>query len=144
MQATTFTSSILDLLSPDNFKCLPISYSELSCSWEHPRLTEEYVVSGYTIQYKLAEGYDYYPEYGHVIKTPLQPNAQQYNISSLQPSGGYLVILTAELNTEVGSGGSGIFLQPAESPSVPSIIVQTSTVNTTLADSEPSSIVNIF
>ena len=94
------------------------------------------MVSGYTIHYKLADGYDYYPEYGRVLKTPLLPNVQQYNISSLQPSGGYLVVLTAKLSTEVGSGGSGIYLPPVES--VPSITVQTSTVNITLADGELS------
>ena len=107
----------------------------MSCSWSVPALTD-HVVLGYTIHYKLAEGYDYFPEYGIILETPLKPHVRQYTIGSLQPSAGYLVILEATLSPGVDGSGSGDFLLPEDISNATTTMTTTSIVNITLPDGE--------
>ena len=122
---------LADSLSPINFQCVPTSYSMLSCAWQPPVLME-YEIVGYRLSYKLADGFDYYPGYGTVVETTLQSNTLQYNINSLQPYGGYLVVLEANVSTVSEMTGSGSI--PTSSPEY--TIREASTINITLADSK--------
>jgi len=110
----------------------------LTCSWELPK-PFEYTLLGYTLTYKLADGFDYYPGYGNVVKTSLPAATLQYTIESLEPFGGYLVELQANVSSEVASSGIGsaVLSQP-ETLSSPYKTIQTSTVNTTLPHSKHS------
>ena len=108
----------------------------LLCSWQPPTIPGFQVV-GYKLSYKLADGFDYYPGYGVVMETTLASNTQQYAINSLQPYGGYLVVLETNITTvpEAPGSGSEAFLTPEMPNSPPQYTIrETSTVNTTLAD----------
>ena len=122
---------------PVNLDCLSTNSSTLSCTWEPPVISE-YTLLEYQLSYGLTAGFDYYPEYSKVVEIVLSADLQQYAITSLQPFGGYLVVLGAVVSnsndtssgSSVGSGNGD--MQQQQAP----MIIQTSTVNTTLPDSE--------
>ncbi len=85
-----------------------MSSDSLSCSWEHPELLEEHYISGYTLAYRLADGFDYYPGYGtELARIDLNPSSIEYTIDGLRPYAGYIIELTCEISVETGSGQSG-------------------------------------
>ena len=85
-----------------------MSSDSLSCSWEHPELLEEHYISGYTLAYRLADGFDYYPGYGtELARIDLNPSSIEYTIDGLRPYAGYIIELTCEISVETESGQSG-------------------------------------
>lgn len=108
----------------------------LTCSWDLPKPLE-YTILEYTLRYKLADGFDYYPGYGNIIETSLHASTLQYTIESLQPYGGYLIELQANVSSEVASSGIGSAV-PSQPEALPTsyMIIQASTVNNTLPHSK--------
>jgi receptor-type tyrosine-protein phosphatase Q len=94
--------------SPDNFHCDVLSSSGLLCRWDPPFLLDHEVLY-YQISYRLADGFDYYSDYGEVLDTDiLSPETRQYPINNLLPYAGYQVELTVTLSPILASGsGSG-------------------------------------
>lgn len=116
--------------SPNNFTCVPTSSTVLRCTWDPPNLPPDYSVTGYFLQYKLADGFDYYPHYGVLREIILDHSMPLSTIEGLQPYGGYLVALNTMISYEPSSSalGSGLMNDSFNSFE----ITQTSTVNTTL------------
>ena len=102
----------------------------LRCSWAPPNLPVDYSVAGYTLQYKLADGFDYYPHYGILREQTVDPAMPLSIIEGLQPYGGYLVVLNALISYDLNISAIGSGLLNDSFTSV--MITQTSTVNTTL------------
>ena len=95
------------MMSPRNMTCAAVSTSNLHCTWLPPQVTD-YDVKSYTIKYRLAEGFDYYPGYGTTLGViPLQANMLEYSLNDLQPHGGYIIELETYLLPTIGSGYSG-------------------------------------
>ena len=119
---------------PVNFKCLSPNSSTLSCTWEPPVLSDQTLIE-YQLSYRLLDGFDYYPEYDQVTETVLSPNEQQVTLTPLRPFGGYLVVLGANITqVDDGSGNDNSGLMTEEPLS--SIVIRTSTVNTTLPEGD--------
>ena len=119
---------------PVNLDCLSTNSSTLSCTWEPP-VVSDYTLLEYRLSYGLTDGFDYYPEYKEVVEIILSANLQQYAITSLQPFGGYLVVLGAVVSQGSTDSGSGSSTGSGSGQQAP-MIIQTSTVNTTLPDGE--------
>ena len=91
--------------APQGLSCSATSSRELSCSWEGPHV-EDYDVSYYSLRYRLADGFDYYPGYGEQLQyIELPSSTTSYNITNLLPYGGYYIHVSAILtfNGEQGS-----------------------------------------
>lgn len=94
-------------MSPQDLKCAPESSVALYCTWSPP-VTVDHEVQGYTLSYKLFDGFDYYPNYGTTLGVILlQSETMEYFINGLVPYGGYVIEVIANLFPIVGSGFSG-------------------------------------
>ena len=82
------------------------------CSWNHPILpTDDYYIDGYTLSYRLADGFDYYPGYGTTLNTiSIDSETQQYLIEGLRPYAGYNIQLECVIFRDImGSGELSMF-----------------------------------
>ena len=90
-------------------KCTAVSSSSLSCTWSTPVLIE-HTIASYQLSYRLADGFDYYPDYGETLgSVDLGPDISQQSINDLLPYGGYQVELktTSAILTVISGSGSG-------------------------------------
>ena len=63
------------------------------CTWS-PLVIIDHVVINYQLNYKLFDGFDYYPGYGQILGSfSLEADTYQYNIHGLSPYTGYLMEL---------------------------------------------------
>ena len=74
----------------------------LSCSWN---TFEDYIITGCTLFYRLADGFDYYPGYGTELgRVNLSSMITRYTIEGLRPYAGYIVELQCNVSMNFGSG----------------------------------------
>ena len=106
------------------------SATSFYCTWFPPQ-NLNYDVQSYSISYRLADGFDYYPGYGKTLGTiKLQSSTLEYSITGLQPYGGYIIELEAFLLPTIGSGYSG---------SQPFVLDEIKRAATTIAVTHPES-----
>lgn len=98
-------------MSPKNLSCAATSTSSLHCTWlpSEVDVDLDFQIKNYTISYKLADGFDYYPGYGTTLGSiSILPSITlEYSITDLQPYGGYIIELETFLFPIIESGYSG-------------------------------------
>ena len=114
---------------PRDFNCIASSSRSLTCTWNHPQ-TDEYSLDHYRISYRLADGFDYYPDYGVDLGSRLlSSDDTQYLITNLLPYGGYFIELSTTLTSimlpqdEVVTFSTTIGITDAESKNIPKFYV---------------------
>ena len=124
--------------------CIALNSTAIKCKWSPPDLND-YFVLGYEIVYKLADGFDYYLNYGDIISSRnLTSEENELIISSLNPYTGYVLALSAStvptpINGDTASGLGSLHSEPdSDLPlEVNMTISQTSAAVITLAEGKP-------
>lgn len=75
--------------------CIALSSTAIECTWRPPDLNDYFILK-YEITHKLAEGFDYYLNYGDIISSKnLTSETNELTTSGLNPYAGYVVTLSA-------------------------------------------------
>ena len=121
--------------------CMALNSTAIKCSWNPPDRTNCFVL-GYEMTHKLADGFNYYPNYGDIIiSKDLISETNELTIFDLNPYAGYTVALSASTiptpnddDTASGSGNNTSEPYPGFPSKVNVTISQTSTAAITLSE----------
>ena len=121
--------------------CMALNSTAIKCSWSPPDQTNCFVL-GYEMTHKLADGFDYYLNYGDIINSKsLTSETNELTIFDLNPYAGYTLALSASTIPTANDGdnasGSGSNISEPYSGfplEVKVTVSQTSTASITLSE----------
>ena len=109
--------SCTDDYAPQHFMCMALNSTAIKCSWNPPDWTK-CLLLGYEMTHKLADGFDYYLNYGDIISSKNLPSeTNELTIINLNPYAGYTLALSASTipidnNGDIASGSGSNISEP--------------------------------